>query len=58
MTGKRRGDDPGYTGRLFDRLQDEFDPQQLFLDVDSIAPGLDFVRVWASELPNAMYCWL
>ena len=38
MTGKifinyRRGDDPGHTGRLFDRLQDTFDPQQLFLDV-------------------------
>jgi hypothetical protein len=50
MTGKifinyRRGDDPGYTGRLFDRLQDAFAPEQLFLDVDNIAPGLDFVRV-------------
>lgn len=50
MTGRifinyRRGDDPGHTGRLFDRLQDTFDPQQLFLDVDNIAPGLDFVRV-------------
>jgi hypothetical protein len=50
MTGKifinyRRGDDPGHTGRLFDRLQDVFDPDQLFLDVDNIAPGLDFVRV-------------
>ena len=45
MTGKHRGDDPGYTGCLFDRLQDEFEPQQLFLDVHSIAPGLDFVRV-------------
>jgi hypothetical protein len=50
MTGRifinyRRGDDPGYTGRLFDRLQDAFAPEQLFLDVDNIAPGLDFVRV-------------
>jgi hypothetical protein len=41
----RRGDDPGNTGRLFDRLQDAFSPEQLFLDVDNIAPGLDFVRV-------------
>jgi hypothetical protein len=40
----RRGDDPGHTGRLFDRLQEAFPPQQLFLDVDNIAPGLDFVR--------------
>ncbi|MGA7788335.1 MAG: toll/interleukin-1 receptor domain-containing protein, partial [Xanthobacteraceae bacterium] len=50
MSGKifinyRRGDDPGNTGRLFDRLQDVFPPQQLFLDVDNIAPGLDFVGV-------------
>jgi hypothetical protein len=41
----RRGDDPGHTGRLFDRLQDVFPPEQLFLDVDNIAPGLDFVHV-------------
>jgi hypothetical protein len=50
MAGKifinyRRGDDAGHTGRLFDRLQDIFPRQQLFLDVDNIAPGLDFVRV-------------
>src|SRR6202171_776715 len=50
MTGKifinyRRGDDPQAAGRLFDRLQDVFEPQQLFLDVDNIAPGLDFMRV-------------
>jgi hypothetical protein len=50
MAGKifinyRRGDDPGNAGRLFDRLQDSFAPEQLFLDVDNIAPGLDFVRV-------------
>jgi hypothetical protein len=49
MAGKifinyRRGDDPGHTGRLFDRLQDVFEPQQLFLDVDNIAPGVDFIR--------------
>jgi len=49
MAGKifinyRREDDAGHTGRLFDRLQDAFDPQQLFFDVDSIAPGIDFVQ--------------
>ena len=32
------------TGRRFDRLQDVFEPGQLFMDVDNIAPGLDFVR--------------
>ena len=50
MAGKifinyRRGDDPGNTGRLFDRLQEAFKPDQLFWDIESIAPGLDFVRV-------------
>jgi len=50
MAGKifinyRRGDDAGHTGRLFDRLQDVFPAEQLFMDVDNIAPGLDFVRV-------------
>ena len=49
MAGKifinyRRGDDPENTGRRFDRLQDVFEPGQLFMDVDNIAPGLDFVR--------------
>ena len=34
-----------HTCRLFDRLQDVFPPDQLFLDVDNIAPGLEFVRV-------------
>jgi formylglycine-generating enzyme required for sulfatase activity len=49
MAGKifinyRRGDDPGNTGRLFDRLQEAFRPDQLFMDVDSMKPGVDFVK--------------
>jgi TIR domain/PAN domain len=55
MAGKifinyRRGDDPGNTGRLFDRLQETFQPEQLFMDVDNIAPGLDFVRVLEEQV--------
>jgi hypothetical protein len=46
----RRGDDPGNTGRLFDHLQQAFGPEQLFMDVDSIAPGLDFVRVLEEQV--------
>jgi hypothetical protein len=46
MVGKiflnyRRGDDPGNTGRLFDRLQDEFEPDQLFLDVTALTPCVE-----------------
>jgi formylglycine-generating enzyme required for sulfatase activity len=48
----RRGDDPGNVGRLFDRLQETFEPTQLFMDVDSIAPGLDFVRVLEEQVAN------
>ena len=50
MSGKifinyRRGDDPGYTGRLSRSTPGSFQPRTTFLDVDNIAPGLDFVRV-------------
>ena len=55
MAGKifinyRRGDDPGHTGRLFDRLQDVFERERLFLDIDDIAPGVDFIRVLDERL--------
>jgi hypothetical protein len=46
----RRGDDPGFTGRLFDRLQEAFEPERLFMDVDNIAAGLDFVRVLEEQV--------
>jgi hypothetical protein len=41
----RRRDDPGGAGRLFDALNEAFDPDRLFLDVDSIEPGQDFEDV-------------
>ena len=41
----RRRDDPGGAGRLFDALNEAFEPDRLFLDVDSIEPGQDFVEV-------------
>jgi len=55
MAGKifinyRRDDDPGNTGRLFDHLEQAFAREQLFYDVDSIAPGLDFVRVLEEQV--------
>ena len=50
MAGKifinyRRGDDPGFAQALFARLEHAFPPEQLFMDVDNIKPGLDFVHV-------------
>lgn len=46
----RRGDEPGFAGRLFDRLEQTFASDQLFMDVDNIPAGLDFVRVLEDEV--------
>jgi hypothetical protein len=39
----RRDDSAGYAGRLYDRLVAHFGPNQVFMDVEEIEPGLDFV---------------
>jgi hypothetical protein len=41
----RRGDDPGFTQALLGRLEQTFAEDQLFMDVEDIAPGQDFVEV-------------
>lgn len=41
----RRDDSRGFAGRLYDRLVQRFDPTRVFMDVDSIEPGLDFGEV-------------
>jgi hypothetical protein len=41
----RREDSSGHAGRLYDRLAEEFGTERLFMDVDAIPPGADFVRV-------------
>jgi hypothetical protein len=47
----RRGDEPGYTQALFQRLEAEFDRSQLFMDVEGgIEPGDDFVRVLEAQV--------
>src|SRR5262245_16391599 len=46
----RRGDDPGSTGRLFDQLAEVFPREQLFMDVDNIPPGRDFVRMLEEQV--------
>ena len=40
----RRGDSAGHTGRLYDRLTDHFGQDQVFMDIDTIRPGLDYVE--------------
>lgn len=46
----RREDSAGYAGRIYDRLSLQFNPDQIFMDVDSIEPGLDFVEVIESAV--------
>ena len=41
----RRDDSAGHTGRIFDRLEGHFGQGQVFMDVDTIRPGLNFVEV-------------
>lgn len=40
----RRQDSEGYVGRLYDRLMQQFKHEDIFMDVDSIKPGVDFVQ--------------
>lgn len=41
----RRDDTAGYAGRLYDRLRGSFAKERLFMDIDNIPPGHDFVEV-------------
>lgn len=41
----RRDDTAAYAGRLYDRLVAHFGADQVFIDIDQIAPGEDFVDV-------------
>lgn len=56
MTGKiflsyRRGDAPGFAGRIYDRLEQSFPAENLFMDVEGgIRAGQDFVRVLEQEV--------
>ena len=41
----RRDEFAGFAGRIFDRLISNFSRERIFMDVDNIEPGLDFVEV-------------
>lgn len=40
----RRSDSSGYAGRLYDRLEKEFSRREVFMDVDNIQDGQDFLQ--------------
>jgi TIR domain len=46
----RRGDEPGFTQALFARLEQAFSSEHLFMDVDNIPPGEDFVRMLDTQV--------
>jgi DNA-binding response OmpR family regulator len=46
----RRGHDSGFVLALFLMLEQAFSAEQLFMDVDTIPPGADFVRMTKSQV--------
>ena len=40
----RRDDSSGYAGRLYERLVREFGRKRVFMDLDTLEPGVDFVE--------------
>ncbi len=46
----RRNDSAGHTGRIYDRLRSEFGQDALFMDVDAIPLGANFVHVLREEV--------
>ncbi len=48
----RRQDSEGYVGRLYDFLAQHFERGDIFMDVDSIKPGADFVTTIEEAVAN------
>lgn len=41
----RRSDSAGHSGRIYDRLSAAFGAEHVFMDIDTIIPGEDFIQV-------------
>src|SRR5438270_354116 len=48
----RRDDTAGHAGRLEDGLKERFPPEQVFMDVDGIEPGMDFVAALEDKVAS------
>ena len=46
----RREDSAAYAGRLFDPLSDYFGHDNIFIDIDAIKPGQDFIQTISSTI--------
>ena len=51
----RRGNSSGSAGRLFDVLQQHLPNSKIFMDVDSIEPGIDFITAIEQQLLTCDY---
>jgi hypothetical protein len=49
----RRTDSAPYAGRLHDHLVDRFGADQVFMDVTSVAPGVDFARLTSRTVASS-----
>jgi YVTN family beta-propeller protein len=49
----RRLDTAHLAGRIFDRLTSTFGPDRIFMDVDTLAPGIDFAEAIEREIASA-----
>ena len=49
----RRGDTAGHVGRLYEELQQRYLADSVFMDIDGIGPGEDFVAVLDTRLADA-----
>lgn len=49
----RRADSAAYTGRLYDSLSDHIDKGSLFMDLDKIPGGVDFVEAVKNAIDSA-----
>ena len=49
----RREDSAGWAGRIYDQLAAHFGHDNIFIDVDDIDPGLDFVDAIENAISQA-----
>ena len=53
----RRATTANAAGRLADRLMDHFGEEQVFVDVNAIEPGVDWVDIIGGASPRVGCCW-
>jgi TIR domain len=52
----RREDSAAAAGRVYDRLSESFPSNRIFIDVDNIAPGVDFVKAIEKSVGSCEFC--